>query len=106
MIWYSHVKGEVIQTPVWKRPLEDEVQIYADISDVQKIEAPGDFQKENWCMDEGEKLEKVAILQDEGNCLYMNKNPEDAGERYKEALGLLEQLLLRWGLHQSWDGAC
>lgn len=65
------------------------------ILDVENIENPEDFKKETWCMDENEKLDLVPKLQDEGNRFYMNKDPVNAAAKYGEALGLLEQLLLR-----------
>ncbi len=60
-----------------------------------KIDEPGDFKKEAWAMDETEKIEAVPRLRKEGNMLYMAKNYRDAADKYGEAIGHLERLLLK-----------
>ena len=46
-------------------------------------------------MNEAEQLTAIPKLQDEGNQLYMEKKYEEAELKYTEALGILEQLLIR-----------
>lgn len=49
-------------------------------------------------MDIEEKLNALPQLRVEGNRLYTEKNFQAAAEKYGEALGMLEQLVLRWVL--------
>jgi len=49
-------------------------------------------------MDIEEKLNALPQLRMEGNRLYTEKNFQAAAEKYGEALGMLEQLVLRWVL--------
>lgn len=46
-------------------------------------------------MTEEEKLSAVPRLREEGNYLYRQKDYEAAANKYAEAIGYLEQLLLR-----------
>lgn len=59
-----------------------------------KVEAPEDYQKESWQMNEEEKLKAIPSLHSEGNSLFNNKNYKAASEKYALALGMLEQLML------------
>jgi len=65
------------------------------ILEVFRIEIPGGYNKESWCMSEDEKLVKIVSLQEQGNHLYVSKKTSSASEKYGEALGLLEQLILK-----------
>lgn len=62
------------------------------------VEEPGEYKKESWAMDIDEKLNALPQLRVEGNRLYTEKNFQAASEKYGEALGMLEQLVLRWVL--------
>ena len=62
---------------------------------MQKVEEPGDYKKEAWVMDETEKLSAIPRLKEEGNTLYKEKKHALAADKYAEAIGMLEQLLLR-----------
>lgn len=59
-----------------------------------KIESPGDYKREAWELNETEKLEAIQVLREEGNNLYREQNFDEATDRYSEALGMLEQLML------------
>lgn len=59
-----------------------------------KIEAPGDYQKESWQMNEEEKLNAICGLHAEGNSLFHNKDYKAASDKYAMAIGMLEQLML------------
>lgn len=59
------------------------------------VEKPGDYKKETWQMDSGEKLDIIPQLKEEGNQLYTKGEYKDAAEKYAQALGCLEQLSLR-----------
>lgn len=59
-----------------------------------KIEAPGDYQKESWQMNEEEKLNAIPGLHAEGNSLFHDKDYKAAADKYAMAIGILEQLML------------
>ncbi|XP_069135349.1 AH receptor-interacting protein-like [Argopecten irradians] len=60
-----------------------------------KIEHPGEYNKESWVMTEDEKLKAIPNLKEEGNTFYKQKQYREAAEKYGEALGMLEQLVLK-----------
>ena len=59
------------------------------------MELPGEFKEDTWTLTADKKLDRVPQLQDEGNELYKQGSHVDAAEKYAEAIGILEQLLLR-----------
>ncbi|XP_046390378.1 AH receptor-interacting protein [Ischnura elegans] len=63
--------------------------------EILKVESPEEYQKESWQMDEDEKVQRVSKLRTEGNDLYNAKKYDEAVEKYSEALGMLEQLMLK-----------
>lgn len=65
------------------------------ILELLTVEEPGEYRKESWAMDIEEKLNALPQLRMEGNRLYTEKNFQAAAEKYGEALGMLEQLVLR-----------
>lgn len=60
-----------------------------------KVERPGEYEKESWSMDPEEKLQSIPDLKEVGNKLYNEQQYEAAAKKYAEALGRLEQLILR-----------
>ncbi|VDO77554.1 unnamed protein product [Schistosoma margrebowiei] len=61
-----------------------------------RVEIPGTGnRKETWIMTPEEKLETVPVLREEGNQLYNRGEYNKAAACYSEALGILEQLVLR-----------
>ncbi|XP_035213676.1 AH receptor-interacting protein-like [Stegodyphus dumicola] len=60
-----------------------------------KVEKPGEYEKESWSMEPEEKLKSIPELKEIGNKLYQNKQYDEAVKKYVEALGRIEQLLLR-----------
>lgn len=60
-----------------------------------KVAGAGSYEKEFWAMTENERLESIPVLKDEGNAFYKKGNHEAASKKYSEALGRLEQLMLR-----------
>ncbi|XP_021361428.1 AH receptor-interacting protein-like isoform X2 [Mizuhopecten yessoensis] len=60
-----------------------------------KVENPGEYEKESWVMTEDEKLKAIPNLKEEGNAYYKQKQYTEAAEKYGEALGMLEQLVLK-----------
>ena len=65
------------------------------IIELISVELPDEYAKESWQMDVNEKLDSVTVLKNEGNQLYVKKHLKEAAEKYAEALGRLEQLILR-----------
>jgi AH receptor-interacting protein len=64
------------------------------VPELLRVEAPEDYQKESWQMNEEEKLNAVPGLHAEGNSLFNSKDYTAASEKYALALGMLEQLML------------
>ena len=60
------------------------------------MEQPGEFEKESWIMKDEEKLESVGKLREKGNAAYKEGDRDAAVKIYAEAIGRLEQLLLRF----------
>jgi len=65
------------------------------IFELLSYEAPESYEKESWQMDAEEKLSSVPQLKEEGNLLFKGGDYPGAAEKYRAALGRLEQLLLR-----------
>ncbi|XP_059171715.1 AH receptor-interacting protein-like [Physella acuta] len=59
------------------------------------LELPEQFEQESWSMNEKEKLESVPKLREAGNEAYSKKNYEEAANKYAQALGMLEDLMLQ-----------
>ncbi|XP_038074792.1 AH receptor-interacting protein-like [Patiria miniata] len=62
--------------------------------EVVQIEEEGKYKKESWAMNDAEKKAALPHLREEGNRLYNDKQYAAAAEKYAEALGCLENLLL------------
>lgn len=60
-----------------------------------KVEGSGSFEKEFWAMSESERLASIPSLREQGNTFYKDGKHDDASKKYSEALGRLEQLMLR-----------
>jgi AH receptor-interacting protein len=59
------------------------------------FERPEEYEKESWQMNAEEKAGSIPQLKEEGNELFKAKEIEKAAKKYTQALGLLEQLMLR-----------
>ena len=64
-------------------------------SELVKVERPGSFEKEVWTMSDEEKLARVPSLRATGNGLFKEKKYAEAAEKYGEAIGIMEQLLMK-----------
>ncbi len=71
------------------------------VLELLSIELPSEYKKESWQMDAEEKLSSVPALKAEGNRLYQLKAFAEAAEKYADALGRLEQLMLREKPHDE-----
>lgn len=65
------------------------------IFELVRVEQPGEYQKESWALSDEEKIQKIPKLKDEGNVLFKEKNYSEAIKKYEEAIGYLEQFMLR-----------
>ena len=68
------------------------------IIELLSVDLPDSYAKESWQMDGEEKLKSVSDLRKEGNELYGQKRLKEAEEKYADAIGRLEQLMLRYSL--------
>ncbi|XP_069703737.1 AH receptor-interacting protein [Periplaneta americana] len=64
------------------------------ILELIKVAAPEDYEKESWQMNEEEKLNAIPSLHANGNVLFRNKEYKAASDKYAQAIGMLEQLML------------
>lgn len=60
------------------------------------VDLPQSYQKETWQMDERERLDALPRLKHEGNNLYQNKKNAEASLIYAQAIGIIEQLQLKY----------
>lgn len=60
-----------------------------------QVQRPEDIDKEIWLMNENEMNDNVPLLHTEGNELFAKKNYQMAAYKYRKALAIMEQLLLR-----------
>ncbi|XP_067010616.1 AH receptor-interacting protein [Anabrus simplex] len=74
------------------------------IIELLKVEAPHEYEKKSWQMNEQEKLQAVPELREAGNRLYGQKDYAGAADKYALALGILEQLMLSEKPHdEEWN---
>lgn len=62
---------------------------------IELLNVEQDYEKESWQMDVAEKRSSVPTLKEEGNTLFKSQDYAGASEKYRDALGRLEQLMLR-----------
>lgn len=65
------------------------------IIELLKVEHSSEYEKDLWQLSVEERLQLIPSLREKGNKLYMEKQCEAAQEVYGEAIGILEQLMLR-----------
>lgn len=63
------------------------------ISELLSIE--DEYKREMWQLSEGERTNLIPVLKEEGNELFRKGQHNEASLKYSEALGLLEQMMLR-----------
>lgn len=54
-----------------------------------------EYEKESWQLNETEKSIAIENLRVKGNQLYKEKNYTEAEKSYRNALGMVEQLILK-----------
>ncbi|KAG1681850.1 AH receptor-interacting protein [Nymphon striatum] len=65
------------------------------IFELLKVENSGEYEKESWAMSEEEKMQSIPRLKEEGNTFYKTGDYDNAEKRYSEALGILENMMIR-----------
>lgn len=72
------------------------------------MEAPSEYQRETWNLNNKEKMQAVPILHGEGNRLFKLGRYEDASSKYQEAIVCLRNLQTKvaaaMGLQGSREG--
>ena len=65
------------------------------VLELVKVDKPGEYKKDPWSLSEEERLTQIPILKEEGNLLFKEKKYDEASHKYEEAIGFLEQLILK-----------
>lgn len=68
---------------------------FAFNSEIISIESPAEYEKESWQLNDEEKMKSVNECRELGNDLYRNGKIDEAEIKYKSALAIIEQLLLK-----------
>src|SRR5699024_750094 len=63
--------------------------------EIIQVESPEQVDKEIWLMNEEEMNKNVPVLRKEGNDLFAQKQHLQASLKYRKALAILEQLMIR-----------
>ncbi|XP_075155896.1 AH receptor-interacting protein [Haematobia irritans] len=63
--------------------------------DLLSIEMPEEYKKDTWQLSDEERLKTAIKLRDEGNNLYKEKDFKKAEECYRQAVGLIDQLMVK-----------
>lgn len=63
------------------------------------IELPDEYEKESWQLSENEKFNTVKECREIGNELYRKGKIDEAEEKYRSALAIIEPLLLKYLLN-------
>ena len=69
--------------------------IFDLLSELLKVENSGEYKEESWQMTEEQKLKSVPHLRQDGNNLYRKHQYGEAADKYAQAIGYLEQLMLK-----------
>ncbi|XP_068111298.1 AH receptor-interacting protein isoform X2 [Hyperolius riggenbachi] len=88
--------GKKFKLPVWETIIqtmrEGEVAEFLCNTPVQE---PGTYRQDAWAMTDGEKLQAVPILHQEGNQLYKEGKTAEAASKYYEAIACLKSLQMK-----------
>lgn len=82
---------ELLQRPV---DLEFTIELIS-------IELPEEYEKERWQMSDDEKMLATHTLRERGNRLYNAQNYAEAEICYRDAVGMVEQLMLKEKPHDA-----
>eukprot|EP00058_Branchiostoma_floridae_P026536 XP_002612027.1 hypothetical protein BRAFLDRAFT_59716 [Branchiostoma floridae] len=88
--------GKKFKLEIWEKCLMSmRVGEVAEFVCEPRVEKKGEYSQEAWQMTPEEKKAALPRLQEEGNNLYRLKQFHQAADKYAEALGCIEQLLIR-----------
>lgn len=74
------------------------------VIELLSVEMPDDYEKDRWQMSDDEKHKALKELKERGNLCYQNKEYKAAEKNYVEALGIVEQLMLKERAHDpEWN---
>lgn len=59
------------------------------------MELPDEYEKETWQLNDTERFKVISENRELGNELYRNGKIDEAEEKYRSALEIIEQLLLK-----------
>lgn len=65
------------------------------LAEVISIEQPDEYEKESWQLNDNERMNTIKEYRELGNEFYRNGKIDEAEEKYKVALGIIEQLLIK-----------
>ena len=68
-----------------------------DLQLLEQVEAPSQYQRETWNLNNHEKMQAVPILHGEGNRLFKLGRYEEASNKYQEAIVCLRNLQTKVG---------
>lgn len=69
------------------------INLFVELLSVSQAD---EYEKESWQLDENEKSIAIENLRQKGNQLYKEKNYGEAEISYRNALGMVEQLILKY----------
>lgn len=65
------------------------------IIELLSVELPEEYEKDVWQLNEDEVYIRIQTLREQGNHLFKDINITKAEEKYAQAIGLVEQLMLK-----------
>lgn len=69
-----------------------------DILELLSIEQPNEYEREMWQLSDNERYSSIKEFRESGNEFYRNGKIEEAEEKYRAALAIIEQLLIKYVL--------
>lgn len=66
------------------------------ITEILSVELPNEYEKESWQLNDSEKSNTIQEYRELGNDFYKNGKIDEAEEKYRAALAIIEQLLLKY----------
>lgn len=66
------------------------------LTELISVELPNEYEKESWQLNDSEKSNTIQEFRELGNDFYRNGEIEEAEEKYRAALAIVEQLLLKY----------
>ncbi|XP_075220398.1 AH receptor-interacting protein [Lycorma delicatula] len=74
------------------------------VMELLRVENLGEYEREGWQFSEEERKAAVPRLREEGNELYRKNCPSEAANKYAQAIGFVDQLMLKEKPHdEEWN---